>query len=136
MNLEQEIRIENPQLPKREDAFEAFDGASYSTFPECSESPKRFQRGDRHGRAILTDEQARSIFQDKPAPFAKEKVRAGALARTYGVSVKTVRDIWVGRTWYRATFDLDTSKPISPERLSSNRLRAYTGENFISPLAS
>ena len=71
----------------------------------------------RHGRAILTDEQARAIFQVKPSPFARDRDRAGALARAYGVSVKTVRDIWVGRTWYRATFDLDPTAPISPERL-------------------
>ena len=71
----------------------------------------------RHGRAILTDDQAREIFRHKPSPDSKERDRAGILARTYGISVKTVRDIWVGRTWYRATVHLDPSKPVSVERL-------------------
>mmetsp|Transcript_28122 Transcript_28122/g.74240 ORF Transcript_28122/g.74240 Transcript_28122/m.74240 type:complete len:321 (+) Transcript_28122:116-1078(+) len=64
----------------------------------------------RQGRAILTDDQARIIFKYKPSPFAKDRGRAGALARAFGVSVKTIRDIWIGRTWYRATFDLDPGK--------------------------
>jgi hypothetical protein len=71
----------------------------------------------RHGRAILTHEQAQAIFRCKPLPSAKDRDRAGILARAYGVSVKTVRDIWVGRTWYRATFHLDPTKPFIPERL-------------------
>ena len=70
-----------------------------------------------HGRAILVFEQAQEIFRYKSISFAKERDKAGILARVYGVSVKTIRDIWVGRTWYRATFHLDPSKPISPERL-------------------
>ncbi len=132
-NFEQAFRIEKPQIVKSEDTFKTFAAGSHSTQPfACSGSLQTKQKSvfqccnsfgpdskehKRHGRAILTDEQARSIYQHKPAPFAKAKVRAGALARKYGVSVKTVRDIWIGRTWYRATFDLDTSKPISPERL-------------------
>jgi hypothetical protein len=71
----------------------------------------------RHGRAILTQNDAQDIFKHKPLSSAKERQRAGILARFYGVSVKTVRDIWVGRTWYRATFHLDSSKPIAAERL-------------------
>jgi hypothetical protein len=71
----------------------------------------------RHGRAILSIEQAQNIFQLKPKPFQKERTRAGNLAKMYGISVKTVRDIWVGRTWYRATFHLDHLNPLSPERL-------------------
>jgi hypothetical protein len=35
----------------------------------------------------------------------------------YGVSAKTVRDIWVGRTWYWATYPLDLTRSISTERL-------------------
>jgi hypothetical protein len=78
---------------------------------DCMENYKR------HGRAILSIEQAQAIFQHKPKPFEKERTRAGNLAKLYGISVKTVRDIWVGRTWYRATFHLDEMKPLSPERL-------------------
>ena len=71
----------------------------------------------RHGRAILTVAQVQAIFRYKSASFAKDSEKAGALARMYGVCVKTVRDIWGGRTWYRATFHLDQSKPFTPERL-------------------
>jgi len=46
------------------------------------------------------------IFKHKPSPFAKDRGRAGALARAFGVSVKTIRDVWIGRTWCRATLDL------------------------------
>ena len=70
-----------------------------------------------HGRAILTNEQAQAIFRNKPTPNSKERDKAGALARMFGVSVKTVRDIWIGRTWYRATYHLDESKPPAIERL-------------------
>ena len=42
---------------------------------------------------------------------------AGILARLFGVSAKTIRDVWVGRTWYRATFHMDHAKPFAPERL-------------------
>jgi hypothetical protein len=69
------------------------------------------------GRAILNDEQARAIFQFKPNPLTKSRERASFLAHHYGISVKTVRDIWVGRTWYRATCGLDPSAPVSAERL-------------------
>jgi hypothetical protein len=70
-----------------------------------------------HARAILTDNQARAIFQCKPLSVATDRHKAGYLARIYGISAKTVRDIWVGRTWYWATYSLDMTKPISKERL-------------------
>ena len=71
----------------------------------------------RHGRAVLTDEQARDIFRNKPVPRSKARDRAGILAREFGVTVKAVRDIWKGRTWYRVTSKLDSSQPVSAERL-------------------
>ena len=39
------------------------------------------------------------------------------MSKIYGVSVKTIRDIWIGRTWYRATCHLDHTQPVAPERL-------------------
>jgi hypothetical protein len=39
------------------------------------------------------------------------------LSKIYGVSVKTIRDIWIGRTWYRATCHLNHNQPLAPERL-------------------
>jgi hypothetical protein len=38
----------------------------------------------RHGRAILTDEQAQTIFRHKPTAFAQDRDKAGLLARLYG----------------------------------------------------
>ena len=46
--------------------------------------------------AVLTEKQAVHIFENRTAP-------APALARQYGVSVKAIRDIWIGRTWARET---------------------------------
>ena len=71
----------------------------------------------KRGRSLLNDEQARVIYQQKPLAHSKGRGKAKTLATTFGVSVKTVRDIWIGRTWYRATFALDTCKPVMPERL-------------------
>lgn len=78
----------------------------------------------RFGRAILTDEQAQTIYRHKPGTASKRGVkvgtfqdRAAALAKMYGISVKTVRDIWIGRTWYRATYHLDTSRAPTIDRL-------------------
>jgi hypothetical protein len=70
-----------------------------------------------NGRAILTDEQAQQIFRCKPAPEEKVRKRAAALSKIYGVSAKAIRDIWLGRSWYRATCHLDQSKPPTAERL-------------------
>lgn len=69
------------------------------------------------GRAILTEQQAQTIFRFKPSPFSKARDRACILAKMFGISVKTVRDIWVGRTWYRATYHLDPSIPPASHRL-------------------
>ena len=54
----------------------------------------------------------------KPNSQSRDTGKAGALARMYGVSSKTVRDIWLGRTWYRSTYSLDASKPPETERLA------------------
>ena len=78
---------------------------------------KKLNIAKQQGRAILTQREAQDIFKLKPSSTTKGRHRAGVLANFYGVSVKTVRDIWVGRTWYRATFHLDSSKPVSTERL-------------------
>ena len=69
------------------------------------------------GRATLTSEQAKTIFLRRLAPWATDRGRAEILARMYGVTAKTIRDIWIGRTWYRATFNLDPSTHYAPERL-------------------
>jgi hypothetical protein len=74
----------------------------------------------REGNTVLTEQEAREIFSLKPNPLGTptpNRAHTVALANAYGVSIKTIRDIWVGRTWFRSTFDLDPSQPASPARL-------------------
>ena len=71
----------------------------------------------RSNRIILSEQDARHIFQNKPPNGGRDRRRADMLASLYGVSVKTIRDIWVGRTWYRSTCHLDPSKPVNLHRL-------------------
>ena len=63
-------------------------------------------------RAILNREQAIEIFQLRPSGTNEGFERNSlAVARTYKVSEKTVRDIWRARTWHRETLHLDPSRP-------------------------
>ena len=63
-------------------------------------------------RAILNREQAIEIFQLRPSENTVGTGRSSlAVARTYKVSEKTVRDIWRGRTWHHETLHLDPSRP-------------------------
>ena len=55
------------------------------------------------GRAKLTAAMAISIFKLKRSPVFKPK----AIASRYGVSEKSIRDIWNGRTWAKETKHLD-----------------------------
>jgi phage portal protein BeeE len=55
-------------------------------------------------RVILTEEQVIEIFQaklsnDDLSMEESKKIRAAQLAKKFGVSDKTIRDIWTGRTW-------------------------------------
>ena len=62
-------------------------------------------------RAVLTGMQAIQIFKLKPGTALSTKsATATALARMYGVSEKTVRDIWTRRTWSRETCHLDPTR--------------------------
>ena len=69
------------------------------------------------GRIILTESEAREIFKAKPQHGGRDRRRAELLANRYSVSVKTIQDIWVGRTWYRSTCHLDPSQPVNLHRL-------------------
>ena len=64
-------------------------------------------------RTILTEQQAISIFQIKLAA-AQSKDKSGfeatAVAKIFGVSDKAIRDIWKGRTWFRETMHLDSTR--------------------------
>jgi hypothetical protein len=58
-------------------------------------------------RAVLTKSQAITIFQLKQKSSSATKV-----ARSCGISEKTVRDIWTARTWASETWHLDPSRTI------------------------
>ena len=69
-------------------------------------------------RSILTRKDARDIFQLKESGLSLTVNRASVdLALRYGVSPKTIRDIWNGRSWLRVTFDL-----WSPEQRPKTKL--------------
>jgi hypothetical protein len=58
-------------------------------------------------RNTLSPQQAAEIFQYKGKhDFASDHAASSHLARKYHVSSKAVRDIWSGRSWLKATFDL------------------------------
>jgi hypothetical protein len=62
----------------------------------------------RNGRIVLTQEQAVEIYEKRPAetPHATDRRSVSMsriVAEQYGVSSKTVRDIWNGKTWVSAT---------------------------------
>ena len=71
----------------------------------------------RGARTVLSCEQARDIFMSKPSPSTNSRYHAKKLSELYGVSPKTIRDIWIGRTWYRETCFLDPTIPACTERL-------------------
>ncbi len=63
-------------------------------------------------RTILTLEQALQIFEikfDVSNPHGGRRT-AASVARSFGVSEKTVRDIWIGRTWVREMMHLDPTR--------------------------
>jgi hypothetical protein len=76
-------------------------------------------------RAILSRDQVINIFRLRKSSCIAtgsnyEGVGATIVARFFGVSSKTVRDIWTGRTWYRATQHLDPSRADALERLQKH----------------
>ena len=64
------------------------------------------QRPQRH-RAILTEQQAIDIFRIRSESLKPMTVSsATAVAKLYGINERTVRDIWMQRTWSNATWSL------------------------------
>ena len=71
-------------------------------------------------RKVLSKDNVIEIYKLRPDGSQNNKMRilsATRVARQYGVSSKTIRDIWVCRTWYRETFHLDPSRSDAAERL-------------------
>ena len=66
-------------------------------------------------RAVLSEDQAIAIFQLKVARNAKNRApSATSVAKQYGVSEKTIRDIWNARTWTLETAAMDPARPFKP----------------------
>ena len=63
-------------------------------------------------RAKLTESDALNIYHCKG-----RITNAVALSKLFGVSEKTVRDIWTGRTWSRETWHLDESRPFPTKKM-------------------
>ena len=64
----------------------------------------------------LTPLQAVEIFMFRPdiSLLSRKETPSGAqVGRLYGVSEKTIRDIWTGRTWKDTTAHLDKNRPIT-----------------------
>jgi hypothetical protein len=68
-------------------------------------------------RAVLTEVQVKDIYRLKfPGIHCPPNSNAACLvAITYGVNEKTVRDIWKGRTWRRATTQVYGYRLPSPQ---------------------
>ena len=88
-------------------------------------TPKSFQPSMKGKRCVLSVDQAREIYKLKflastsaSAPDAKGQFEDVSncilLARMYGVSSKTIRDIWNRKTWANATEHLLGQGKVSP----------------------
>ena len=66
---------------------------------------------DSKPRAILNKEKVIEIFQMSLTTSSDAaKPSAALVSRAYGVSEKTIRDIWTGRTWHEETQPLDKTR--------------------------
>ena len=77
----------------------------------------------RKQHTVLSETQVLEIFRLKARSSPKgtrlsSAITSATVAKWYGVCSKTVRDIWMGRTWYRATHPLEPGRVDSKERLS------------------
>jgi hypothetical protein len=89
-------------------------------------------------QSVLTAERAREIFESRSKlGVASLHSVSVLLAEKYHVSSKAIRDIWTGRSWLHATFDLWNSDERPPRKIvgrpkgkkdSKPRLRANCQE--------
>ena len=69
-------------------------------------------------RNRLTKDQVLQIFRRKfVLSLPLQHVKTSSVAKEFGVSAKAIRDIWIGRTWYKDTFHLDPYRADALERL-------------------
>ena len=131
------------------------DSVSGAQMPCCPSSIQACKT-----RTVLTLQQALQIFEIKleqsnssAQGTLRQRRTAAAVARSFGVSEKTVRDIWIGRTWVREMMHLDPARaakahilklPGRPRRAKSEGNECYLvqhnppcflGNCFIRPTA-
>mmetsp|Transcript_7369 Transcript_7369/g.22515 ORF Transcript_7369/g.22515 Transcript_7369/m.22515 type:complete len:234 (+) Transcript_7369:82-783(+) len=75
-----------------------------------------------HTRRILTAEQAVEIFKLKEFISDGTKGASVPIARQYGVSPKTIRDIWNRRTWMDATVPFLSDEDAKLQEMSSKKM--------------
>mmetsp|Transcript_42666 Transcript_42666/g.114216 ORF Transcript_42666/g.114216 Transcript_42666/m.114216 type:complete len:223 (-) Transcript_42666:98-766(-) len=93
---------------------------------------REMQKPSSKSRSVLTAEQAREIFAMKYVKSAsKRKSVCNFLALKYDVCSKTIRDVWKGRSWLSATFDM-WNVVERPVRRSVGRPKGSTRMNRIS----
>ena len=70
-------------------------------------------------RYVLSSVQVLDIYRLKTQGdgLTKSKTSASSIAKIFGISSKTVRDIWNGRTWYRTTNHLEPNKGDAAKRM-------------------
>ena len=101
-------------------------------------------------RTTLTKEQAVEIFNLQSRTKSEKRICA-KIAKQYHVSSKTIRDIWTGRTWFRATCHADAdfngrlqkqpgrpkdSKDKKPRRKSNQSKKPANGLGLSSQIKS
>ena len=73
-------------------------------------------------RTVLSKSDVIEIFKLKHPKdthgLERQTVSSEFVGKMFHVSPKTIRDIWCGRTWYRATYPLDPTREDFRERLS------------------
>ncbi|EKX50420.1 hypothetical protein GUITHDRAFT_103654 [Guillardia theta CCMP2712] len=72
----------------------------------ATDARARNLNGSRH--RVLNAEVAKKIFKEKALCQGNKSVESELVARCYGVSAKTVRDIWDKRSWAKVTDALET----------------------------
>ena len=91
---------------------------SAATDESYTEGPANLPRLDksRRARSVLTAQAAATIYHMKPV--AKHSTQAklipssSSVASAFGVSPKTIRDIWNGRTWRVVVSAVDQGVPL------------------------
>ena len=94
--------------------FEDSTGSCIERSADCSISRNACAK-QKKSRSFLQEKQAVEIFQMKienTSRNVRDRVSASAIGRVYGVSEKTVRDIWGARTWRFETQHLDTTRQL------------------------